>query len=182
MAIILPVFVTIVLGCVDFGRLAYNYIAVSNAARAAAAWAMMNPPSNMGPAPAAGVAAPSGWQASVQNSVSQEMFQENYHATSKSASLTVGTVTPVLNADNTTYRFTVTASYPFTTIITWNFSVFGTTLGIPNSLTLGSSVTTRFIRPSNPPPEPKPRDDRRDPPCVYHRNNPSGGEAPWSKR
>ena len=144
LAIILPVFVTIILGCVDFGRFAYNYIAVSNAVRAGAAWAMMNPPSNMGPGPAAGVAVPTGWQTSLTTAVSNEMsLQPGF----QSGSLTVGTVTPVLNADNTTYRFTVTATYPFTTVVTWNFSVFGTTLGIPNSLTLASSVTTRFIRP-----------------------------------
>src|SRR5262245_51604636 len=47
LAVILPLFITIVLGCVDFGRFAYTYIAVSNAARAAAAWEMMNPPGSM---------------------------------------------------------------------------------------------------------------------------------------
>src|SRR5262245_62419572 len=42
LAILLPVLVIIVLGCVDFGRFAYNYIAVTNSARAGAAYAMMN--------------------------------------------------------------------------------------------------------------------------------------------
>jgi Flp pilus assembly protein TadG len=139
MAMILPVFITIALGCVDFGRFAYNYIAVSNAARAGAAYAMMNPPSSYASPPAA-------WQTAIQNAVSNEMFQENYHATSNSTSLTVAAVTPVLNSDGTTYRFTVTASYPFKTVVTWNISMFGTTLGIPQSLTLSKSATMRFIR------------------------------------
>src|SRR2546423_13511130 len=38
LAVLLPVLTTIVLGCVDFGRFAYNYIAVTNAARAGAAY------------------------------------------------------------------------------------------------------------------------------------------------
>jgi Flp pilus assembly protein TadG len=145
LAIILPLFVTIVLGCVDFGRFAYNYIALTNAVRAGAAWAMINPPNNMGPAPAAGVAAPTGWQTSLQaacgasSTVNGEMsLQPGF----QSSSLTVATVIPVLNSDNATYRFTVSATYPFSTIVSWN--VFG--YGIPNSLTLSQQVTMRFIR------------------------------------
>src|SRR5437016_827122 len=42
LVILLPVLATIVLGCVDFGRFAYNYIAVVNSARAGAAYGMMN--------------------------------------------------------------------------------------------------------------------------------------------
>src|SRR5438477_12753384 len=41
-ALMAPVLVTMVLGCVDFGRFAYNYIAVTNAARAGAAYGAMN--------------------------------------------------------------------------------------------------------------------------------------------
>src|SRR5574340_571234 len=42
-AIILPVLITIVLGCVDFGRFAYTYIAVTNAARVGAGLASCKP-------------------------------------------------------------------------------------------------------------------------------------------
>jgi Flp pilus assembly protein TadG len=42
LAIILPLFITIVLSCVDFGRFAYTYIAVSNAARAGT-WGLPRP-------------------------------------------------------------------------------------------------------------------------------------------
>ena len=128
LAVILPLFVMIILGCVDFARFAYTYIAVSNAARAGAAWAMLNPPSSM--------ASPTvGWQASVKAAVSAEMSLQPGYA---SASLTVPTVTPVLNADNTTYRFTVQAAYPFTTLVTW--------VGIPHTFTPTQQVTMRFIR------------------------------------
>jgi Flp pilus assembly protein TadG len=37
LAMILPLMLILVLGCVDFGRFAYSYIAVTNAARAGAA-------------------------------------------------------------------------------------------------------------------------------------------------
>ncbi len=139
LAIILPLFLTIVLGCVDFGRFCYTYIAVSNAARAGAAWAMLNPPSNM-TTPAAS------WQTSIQTAcgaTSGQLGEMTNQPGFESSSLTVPTVTPVLNSDGTTYRFTVSASYPFTTIITWNLSGYG----IPNSITLKQQVTMRFIRP-----------------------------------
>lgn len=42
-AVILPVLVLIVLGCVDFGRFAYSYIAVTNAARAGAGYGSVHP-------------------------------------------------------------------------------------------------------------------------------------------
>ncbi|HKI21231.1 MAG TPA: TadE/TadG family type IV pilus assembly protein [Isosphaeraceae bacterium] len=132
LAIILPLFITIVLGCVDFGRFAYTYIAVSNAARAGAAWAMTNKPANM--------AAPTAtWQNQISTAVSNEMsLQPGFQANN----VTVGTVTPVLNADGSTYGFTVTVSYPFTTIVNWNVSGYG----IPSSITLTQQVTMRFIR------------------------------------
>ena len=42
-ALVLPVMVTLLLGTVDFGRFAYTQIAVTNAARAGAAFGSMNP-------------------------------------------------------------------------------------------------------------------------------------------
>src|SRR5262245_22686688 len=106
MAIILPIMVTIVLGTVDFGRFAYNYVAVTNAARAGAAWVMLNPPNNMS-SPSAG------WQTQKTQTVSDEMsLQPNF----QSGSLTVNTVTPTSETGGT-WRFTVTASYPFQTIV-----------------------------------------------------------------
>ena len=132
LAIILPLFITIVLGCVDFGRFAYTYIAVSNASRAGGSWAMLNKPSNM-------TTPPTSWQNSVVTAVSREMsLQPGF----QSGSLTVGTVTPVLNADGTTYRFTVNSTYPFQTLINWNVAGYG----IPHSFNLSQQVTMRFIR------------------------------------
>ena len=135
-AVVLPLMVTIALGCVDFGRFAYNYINVSNAARAAAAYEMMNPPGSY-TSPAAS------WTTSIQNEATNEMFQKTY--VNRPTGFTVTVATPTSNGDGT-YRFSVTASYPFQTIVNWNFSMFGTTLGIPQNLTLAKTITMRFIR------------------------------------
>ncbi len=138
LAIILPLFITIVLGCVDFARFAYTYIALTNAVRAGAAWAMLNPPSSFTSPPAA-------WQTSIQTAcgaTSNQTGEMSLQPGFQWASLTVPTVVPVLNADGTTYRFTVNASYPFTTIVTWNIVSYG----IPDSITLSQQVTMRFIR------------------------------------
>lgn len=43
-AIVVPVLVTIVLGCVDFGRFCYAHISVTNAAREGAYYASFHPP------------------------------------------------------------------------------------------------------------------------------------------
>src|SRR5262249_30087121 len=59
LAIILPLFVTIVLGGLDFARFTYTHITLGNAVRAGAAWAMLNPPSDRSDIPAS-------WQTSVQ--------------------------------------------------------------------------------------------------------------------
>jgi Flp pilus assembly protein TadG len=132
LALILPLFMTIALGCVDFGRFAYSYIAVTNASRAGGSWAMLNQPSNM-------TTPPTSWQTSIASAVSNEMSQQPGF---QSSNLTVGTVTPVLNPDGTTYRFTVTATYPFQTIVNWNLGGFG----LPHSFNLTQQVTMRFIR------------------------------------
>jgi Flp pilus assembly protein TadG len=138
LAIILPLFVTIILGAVDFGRFAYTYIAVSNAARAAASYAMMNPPDDS--------SSPStSWQNSVTQRATNEMsgqpgFQSNSLTTS--VSIASGDESPY-----GTWRFTTTASYPFQTLIPWNISMLGTTFGIPSNLTLSTTVTMRGIRP-----------------------------------
>jgi Flp pilus assembly protein TadG len=138
LAIILPLFATIVLGCVDFGRFAYTYIAVTNAARAAAAWEMMNPPGNS--------ASPSSsWQTSVKQAAINEMSQQpGFQSSNLTVTLTDSSGNYV-ETESTygTWRFTVTASYPFNTLVTWNIKGYG----IPSSMNLTRAVTMRGIRP-----------------------------------
>ena len=69
-ALILPLLMTIVLGCVDYGRFAYDYIAVTNAARAGASYAIMN---NYSPSTLAT------WQTGVRQAARDEMaLQSGY--------------------------------------------------------------------------------------------------------
>jgi Flp pilus assembly protein TadG len=129
LAIILPVLVLIFGACIDLARFAYTDIALTNAVRAGGAWTMLNPPSSMASPPTA-------WQTSIQTAVSNEMsLQTGYD----SSSLTVSTVSPVSEAGGT-WRFTITATYPFNTIISWSG------LGIPSSITMSQSITMRGIR------------------------------------
>lgn len=46
LALLLPTILILVLGCVDFGRFAVTYIAVTNAARAGAGFGAANPPTS----------------------------------------------------------------------------------------------------------------------------------------
>jgi Flp pilus assembly protein TadG len=133
LALVLPLFVSIVLACIDFGRFAYNYIAVTNAARAAGAWAMMNPPAN--------VASPSAaWTASVTQAAINEMSQQ---PGVKSSNITIAIGAVETESPYGTWRFQVTASYPFQTLVKWGFSG----MGIPQSMTLQQTVVLRGIRP-----------------------------------
>ena len=83
-ALLLPWLILIVLACIDFGRFAYLYIAVTNAARAGAEFAVMRPGS-----PASQPA----WQAGVLAAVQDEMANnQGYSSTdlAVSTSLTPG--------------------------------------------------------------------------------------------
>jgi Flp pilus assembly protein TadG len=70
MAVILPVFVLLILGSVDFGRFACTSIAVTNAARAGAGVGIMSRYPD--PDPAAGTAL-ADWQKCVCNAVANEL-------------------------------------------------------------------------------------------------------------
>src|SRR5437899_8835587 len=67
LAFILPLLVTLVLGAVDFGRCAYYYIAVTNAARAGAQYAIMNNYT---------ASTQSAWQTNVKQAITDEMSQQ----------------------------------------------------------------------------------------------------------
>jgi Flp pilus assembly protein TadG len=129
LAVILPVLMTIVLGCVDFGRFAYNYIAVTNAARAGASYAIMN---NYSP-----TTAPT-WRAGVRQAAKDEMEQQAGYI---AANLTVPDPEVIVDA-NALRRVRVTASYPFSTLVNWNWPG----LRIPGSFNLTRRVEMRLIR------------------------------------
>ncbi len=129
LAVILPVLVTILLGCVDFGRFAYNYIAVTNAARAGAAYAMMNNYTT---------STYSTWVSNITAAAQAEMTgQAGYN----SANMTVAAPVVTVEASGLR-RVQVTVSYPFQTVVNWSW----VGLGIPSSLTLQGSTVVRLIR------------------------------------
>jgi len=129
LAIILPLLVTIVLGCVDFGRFAYNYIAVTNATRAGAAYAMMNNYT---------ASTYSTWVSNVTAAAQAEMTgQVGYNP----ANMTVAA--PVVTVESTgLQRVQLTVSYPFQTVVDWRWP----NLGIPHSMTIQRTVVVRLIR------------------------------------
>ena len=123
MALILPLLVTIVLGCVDFGRFAYTYITVTNGAREGAAYA------SIWPIPG-GKEGRAQWDAHIHAQVLTEM----------GSSFNPGEVT--VQADDIPEggvfrRVEVQVSYPFRTIVNWPL--------LPDELTLRRSVQMRVL-------------------------------------
>jgi hypothetical protein len=68
MAFVMPVFLILIMGCIDFGRFASAFIAVTNAARAGAGVGIMS----QYPDPTAGIGL-ANWQMSVCNAVADEL-------------------------------------------------------------------------------------------------------------
>jgi Flp pilus assembly protein TadG len=130
LAIILPLLVTMVLGAVDFGRFAYNYIAVTNAARAGASYGIMNNYTSSTLAT---------WKSNVIQAAKDEMTQQV--GSSNISKLTVTVPTPTTDA-NGLRRVQVTASWQFTTIVNWRW----TGLGLPHTMNLQRKVEMRLIR------------------------------------
>src|SRR5262245_46343760 len=99
LAFILPVLLLIVLGAIDFGRFAYSYIALTNAARAGAGLGCVNPytPGTY-----------SNWQTQLKQAVAEEMSQLPGF---DSAQLST-TVTGVPETGGM-WRVEVQATYPF---------------------------------------------------------------------
>jgi Flp pilus assembly protein TadG len=125
-AVILPVLTTLILGGVDFGRFAYTYIALTNAVQAGAWSAMMNNFTS---------STQSTWSTNVTTATKDEMTSQTGYT---AASMTV-TVTTSTDA-NGLKRAQVKASYPFQTIINWNWQGNGKTI------TLERKVEARLIR------------------------------------
>lgn len=123
-ALILPLLITLLLGATDFGRFAYNYIAVTNAARAGASYGSMNPYNST---------TQSAWQGQVQQAAIDEMtnqtgFNQGQLTVTSSMTVEAGGLK----------RVQVVAAYPFQPIISWP--------GLPGTVTLQRTVVLRVIR------------------------------------
>jgi Flp pilus assembly protein TadG len=125
MAVVLPTLMLIVLGCVDFGRAAYYHIAIDNAARAAAGYAIMNSYTSDTAA---------SWESQVQQAARNEMAQQTGYDSSR-----LTTEVTVNIEGNGLRRVRVVATYSsFETVFNWP--------GIPSSLDLRCGVTMYAIR------------------------------------
>lgn len=124
LAIVLPFLMLVVLGCVDFGRFLYYYIALNNASRSGAAYASMNP--YVGDDLLT-------WKAAIQEVARDEMVNQ----TGYTRSLLTTETESVLDGPGL-HRFQVTASYPFQTIVNWP--------GIPHKMSLQAKTEIRAIR------------------------------------
>lgn len=127
MALILPLLTAIVLACVDFGRFAHTYIAISNAARAGAGYAIMNPFTT--------VTQPQ-WEAAVRGVVVDEIQQLKAFDANKLNVVATRTV-----EQDGLWRVRVRVTYPFEAIVAWP----GLT-GYSATQPLGHEVVLRGIR------------------------------------
>jgi Flp pilus assembly protein TadG len=107
-SLILPLLLTLTLLCVDFGRFAHYYIAVTNAARAGAAYASAN---------VFTTSTQSLWNAQVRQAVVDEMTANSWFDASK---LTVPSAVVTQEAGGL-WRVKVDVSYPFQTLLDWPF-------------------------------------------------------------
>ena len=124
LAIILPVLTLVVLGCIDFGRFAYSYIALTNAVRAGAGFGSVN---------AYTTSTYGTWQSQVQQAVVDEMSGVPGFDSSQ---LTV-TASGIAESGGL-WRVQVTASYPFQPLTS--------VTGIPGNITMQRTVVLRAIR------------------------------------
>jgi len=129
LAVIGPLLLTLVLGAVDFGRFAFNYIAVTNAARAGASYGVMNNFTS---------SSYSTWTAGITQAAKDEMTQQVGSGNIGNLTVSIATSTEGSGVK----RVQVTAQYPFTTLVNWQW----TGLGLPHSLSMARKVEMRLIR------------------------------------
>ena len=121
-AFVLPLLVLIVLGCIDFGRFAYSYIAITNAARAGAGYGCTHTFT---------VATFPAWQAKTKQAAADEMsgFDPSLFQIAD----------PLFIPESPTlWQVQVEVSYTFQTFIDWP--------GIPNQVPMYRKVIMRNVR------------------------------------
>ena len=137
-AIILPALVIIAFGCVDFGRFAYSYIAVTNAARAGASYGIMNNYTSS----TYGTWVANITQAAKDEITSQGQGQLDAAIPGQQANPGNWQVTVSASRESTGLRrVQVLVSYPF--YLTPPSRIL---LGIPNPITIERQVEMRLIR------------------------------------
>src|SRR5262245_7927687 len=123
LAVILPLFLLLTFGAIDFGRFAARAIAVDNAARAGAGYGIVHPYTT-------GTQAT--WANAMKQAVTDEM-QSMFDSRFGSSNLTVSYL--LSNDTGSRWRIRVTVTFPFRTTITWP--------GIPHQFNITQSVEMR---------------------------------------
>jgi len=128
-ALVLPLLMLIILGCVDFGRFAYTYIAVTNASRTGASFGALNP---FTPAT----------QTTWTNGVYQKVLEDMSALMAADPELVLEVSSsriPLITEDSGgLWRVRVQVTYPFKCIVPWP--------GIPSQVNLTRAVEMRGIR------------------------------------
>lgn len=129
LAIILPALLLIVMVCIDLGRAAYSFIALKNAARAGAGYAVMNTPQD------------NSWSQNVQSTTRNEMLnQTGYNANNLTFPNGAPSVTTDSGGPDATIRVvTITAQYPFRPLLS-------SLLGVANPINMRATVKMPMIR------------------------------------
>ncbi len=125
-ALTLPLLLLLLLGCTDFGRIAYTHIAVTNGARAGAGWGSVNPYTT---------STATTWATQVRQAVVDEMSAMSGFDSSK---LSVTASSSTTGEPTGMWRVQVDVSYPFQTWINWP--------GISHDNTLRRTVIMRGTR------------------------------------
>lgn len=129
LAMVLPVFVLLLVGAIDFGRGLYISTELAGAAHAAAAYGSQNPTDTAGMTTAARDAAP--------DVPSLSVTTPTYGcecADGSSYSISCGT-TPTCSSNNVVYRVNVTVGATYNRLLAWP--------GIRSSMSLSSSASMR---------------------------------------
>lgn len=129
LALVMPLFLLLMLGALDFGRAYYLSIEIAGAAHAAAVYGSQNPTDTTGMTAAAQDDAPNVPNLSVETPT---YGCECADGTSYSATCTTA---PSCPSNNAVYRVNVTVTATYTTMFPWP--------GIPSSMSLSSSASMR---------------------------------------
>ncbi len=124
-ALILPLLITIVLACVDYGRFSHAYIAVTNGAREGAGFGSTHPVTS--------ITRPL-WEARIRAAVEDEM--KTAVGAENLSDITV--ISDVMPDGPGRRRVQVQVGYIFETLVDWPFT--------PDSITLNRTVEMRVIR------------------------------------
>lgn len=131
LGLLLPLLMLILLGTIDFGRFAHSYIAVTNASRAGAGFAAMNPFTN---------ASKPSWDAKIRQTVLDELRQViDADPDVADTDVQVTALRTFETGQSTSLWYVdVTVTMPFETLVSWP--------GIPNTLNLARRVRFRGVR------------------------------------